>query len=501
MNSWDCFDTLIARKHYHPKTVFDEVGRRIGDPNFKAKRVAAEKASNKTYADIYARLPGINPQVELDVELEHNFPIMENMLKVKDGDIIISDMYLPAEFVEALLRKCGLTKQVKVIVTPDGKKKGWIWDTLDISKIDSHFGDNKKSDIDSAAARGINAIHCTQYDYSEIEHLVVKFDTNLANWMRYTRLQCPYIDDRKYIWQNQANINLPVLALATLELPDKKIAFTYRDCHNWHRLYEKMTNKKGIRLDCSRAMYSNPNKYFDRFMKQIKSKDCVIVDLQGKGYSIWNYFGQQPPETIYIGGRTLPYVTRLTEYQTKAMEKHNCWTEGSTVDWNALGPVKTQNDHPVEVANVQIEAFNIGIDVANIFRIKKNLELLSDLVKYYNYNNFTNKNVYWHGEHYYDTEYAYNSTMIKRKGTIPAAVNTHAEMIVALNLRVIKITILGASGTVTGITEIQCTKFNMLIPNECWLKKDKPEKGRIFVWDVDAERWRSIHYKQIKTWS
>ena len=218
MNSWDCFDTLIARLYFHPKTVFDEVGRRIGDPDFRTKRVRAEKESNKTYEDIYARLPGIDPQVELDVELEHNFAINENIIQVKDGDLILSDMYLPADFIMKMLRNVGMGRDVDIIVTPNGKKKGWIWEEVKSKyNIENHYGDNMKSDVLSAKANGVNGIHYNKHELNDIERMVYKHDKQLALWMRCTRLQCPFNDERHIrFWNEQANINLPVLALATL---------------------------------------------------------------------------------------------------------------------------------------------------------------------------------------------------------------------------------------------------------------------------------------------
>jgi len=494
MNSWDCFDTLIARKYFHPKTVFDEVGRRIGDPEFKAKRVAAEKASNKTYEDIYARLPGVDPQIELDVEMEHAFPIIENMKQVKDGDFIISDMYLSAEFVEKLLRHCGLDKEVKIIVTPDGKKKGWIWNTINKDAIDTHYGDNYKSDIIGAQDHGINAVYCTQYQYTDIELLVSKKDKNLSNWMRYVRLQSPYTGKEHNFWKDQANVNLPCLALATLELPqDRNIAFTYRDCHNWHKLYEKMTGKKGYKLDSSRAMYRHGNSLFDDHVKKLVKKKCVFVDLQGKGHSIWNYFKQEPPETIYIGGSTLPYIKNLTNYATKSMEKHNAWIYGTVIDYDENGPVRAANDHPEDVAVIQMEAVSIGIRSYDKFKdFTRNLELLTELVKYYNYSNTTNKNVTWRGEIFHGQAYTYNVAAL-RKSAKQAA---NQKLLDALFERPITLYVQGTNGEI----KIRCTKLSSLIPKELRLKKDSPGKNKVFVWDINMECWRTILYDNVLRW-
>jgi FMN phosphatase YigB (HAD superfamily) len=397
MNSWDCFDTLIARRFYHPKTVFDEVGRRLDDPEFKAKRVAAEKASNKTYADIYKRLPGIDPQIELDVELEHHFPIMENMLKVKDGDLILSDMYLPKEFIERLLRKCGLDKQVDIIVTPNGKKKGWIWSEVKSKYIiETHYGDNKKSDVASAQAHGINGVYTGAFDFNEIERIVYKQDKHLACWMRYLRLVCPYTneDDIK-LYNDQADINLPVLALATLELPDTPIAFSYRDCHIWHALYEALTGKSGYRLDVSRKMWLEPNQYFDEYIKFVKENNITIVDLQGRGQSILSYYKGNPPPTIYLGGKVPPYIKKLTTFKSKSYEKHNCYELGPVIDWDENGPIRGRNDHPLHIAKIHSMAKDIAISSVKQFNIVPNKEILEYLVRLYVKDNFTNQSIEW----------------------------------------------------------------------------------------------------------
>jgi predicted HAD superfamily hydrolase len=259
MNSWDCFDTLVARRFYHPHTVFDEVGKRLGIENFREMRVQAELNSDSTYAGIYKNLPGLDPSVEQQVELEHCFPIVENINRVQNGDIIVSDIYYNSSFVEKILRNCGLTKDVKFFVTPDGKSKGWIWSQLPGIKL--HIGDNPKSDVKSPGKFNILSELYTETHFTEIEKEVSNIDLNLALWMRFIRLQCPYSDKhQKSLWIDQANLNLPILVLASFELPDKPIAFTYRDCIFWQPIYEKLTNKKSIRFDSSRMCLRNPTK-------------------------------------------------------------------------------------------------------------------------------------------------------------------------------------------------------------------------------------------------
>lgn len=399
MNSWDVFETLVARRYIHPKTIFDEVGRRINDNTFREKRIAAEKATKKTegdYWEIYRQLPEYDPNVELEVELDHLYPIVENIKQVNDGDLILSDMYLPADFIMRVLRKCGLTANVDIIVTRYGKKKGYIWNQVKQRNIKNHYGDNSHSDVASAQAHGVNGILDTKHKLTKIEDYVYNHDRQLAAWMLYTRLQCPYNGDYKSFWIDQADINLPVLVLATLELPqDKKIAFSYRDCRNWHMIYEAMTGKPGIRLDVSRKTWLEPTVEFDQYISERVDDSTVIVDLQGRGNSIESYYNGNPPHTIYIGGRTRPYIERLTNERTKSLEKHNC-LDLPTVIKHDNGIIRSViNDHPSDVAKVQMAAIDSAIQAVRWFKPKPNKELLSYLVSMMQTKNFTHRNISW----------------------------------------------------------------------------------------------------------
>jgi predicted HAD superfamily hydrolase len=122
MNSWDCFDTLVARRFFHPHSIFEEVERISGCKGFVKLRKSFEKTGNLTYKEIYDQITDVDPDLEFNLELEHCFGIPENINKVKDGDIIISDMYLSESQVRKILENCGLKKDVKIIVTLDGKK-------------------------------------------------------------------------------------------------------------------------------------------------------------------------------------------------------------------------------------------------------------------------------------------------------------------------------------------------------------------------------------------
>src|ERR1700685_730627 len=97
VNSFDIFDTLIARRCIEPKKIFAQVGQIIAWPHFSDARVKAEQALAAaglayTFDDIYERMRqdlSLDQQetedlktVELAVELENVIPITENIRKV-----------------------------------------------------------------------------------------------------------------------------------------------------------------------------------------------------------------------------------------------------------------------------------------------------------------------------------------------------------------------------------------------------------------------------------
>jgi len=397
MNSWDCFDTLIARKYNDHYAVFDEVGKRINVPNFRELRISAEKKSNGTYADIYKNLPDIDPNIEIEIDIDHCFPIIENLQKVRTGDAIISDIYYPVDVVEKILRKCGLDKQVNFYVSPDGKRNGWIWSKA--GKIEIHTGDNKKTDVKSPKNFGINSVHYTGSFLNKIETHAYNVNPQLALWMRYIRLSCPYYDDhKKQLWLDQSNFNLPILALSSLELPDRLIAFTYRDSTFWKPIYEKITKKNALRFDSSRLILNNPNFDFKTYVDKT-IKDCIVVDLQGTGKSLLNFF-TNPPEIYFLGGKIKdhPKIKSITNLRAPAIEKHNCSSEGTIISWDNSGPIRAKLEHDAVVVETQHSAFTVAINSLDFFKFNKDLNLLKYLLESMR-NNYTDKTVTWKENH------------------------------------------------------------------------------------------------------
>ena len=83
VQSWDVFDTLIARTVPHPTDIFSIIEKSFPYPLFKDKRIYAEHSSNGTIQDIYSKFQQITGesnerieelrQYELEVEKRIQF--------------------------------------------------------------------------------------------------------------------------------------------------------------------------------------------------------------------------------------------------------------------------------------------------------------------------------------------------------------------------------------------------------------------------------------------
>jgi FkbM family methyltransferase len=395
MTSWDCFDTLIARRYIHPYTIFDEVGKRLGIPSekFRRIRIKAEEYSNGTYDDIYNHLPGIDKNIELEVEKEHLFPIVENINAVKDGDIIVSDMYLTVEQVTELLKSCGLNKDVKIYVTWGGKAHGWIWDK--VGHVDLHVGDNFISDVEVPKRYNIKTKFYTGHEMTDLEKKVYEVDTELACWMRYIRLSSPYKGVENLIWNDQADLNIPMLALASLELPQKPLAFTYRTSANWLSIYQAVVGGNAKAYQTSRACYYSASPEFVKhFRKEILAEQRTIIDVQGCGRSIDFFISKHnlpTPGVIYLTGpvaeKFTSLVRNLSEFdewmslKTDASEKLNLLDIGAIEKWDSDGIKRLPCENNPRIVKIQQDAVKVATESAKYFKIKQNKNLLLMLLE------------------------------------------------------------------------------------------------------------------------
>lgn len=339
--SWDCFDTLVARRYYYPRTVFDAIGSDLGLSDFTRRRMAAESRAPSTLEAIYIELAkdyGWDDETresikgrEIAKEIDHCFPVQENIRQVKDGDLIVSDMYLPADVIMQILRNCGLKADVQVHVTTGGKSGGWIWGTL--PSIDLHVGDNHHSDVQSPRNHGIKSLHYGGTAFTRHEEIV---GGELALLMRMVRLANPYEPGTPHhrLWHEQAQLNLPVLIWAALELPSTGLAFIHRDCVHLQRIHEVIHGTKNDTFHCSRiALVERGEEWDDYVNKWAYGK--TLIDLQGSGRSVVRYwqevFGEMP-SLIYVTGM-LQHGFAIVCTPHDIIERYNSSRIGSLLKW------------------------------------------------------------------------------------------------------------------------------------------------------------------------
>lgn len=382
--SWDCFDTLVARRRYSPLSVFDEMGVQYSLDNFTSRRKAAESRSPSTLDTIYQELAldyqwsseqtEYYKSAEIAAELKNCCPVVENINKVKDGDLIVSDMYLPAWAIERILRKNGLSQSVQIFVSTGGKSSGVIWPHL--PPIETHIGDNYHSDVSSPNAHGIRAVHYTGTLFTDLEAGV---SPSLGQLMRIVRLANPYPRDSFLhdMWLEQSQLNLPVLILASLELPPSGLAFVMRDCIHLQAIHEAIHGTINPALHCSRIAFASECQDFTDYVRQV-AFGRLIVDIQGTGNSIssfWMKTFNEMPRLAYVTG-TLRNGLLMVPCLHDAIERFNSAPYGTLLDY----PNLAECEFSKEVLDCQAAARQCAISHIPHFQFSPDRDALIRLV-------------------------------------------------------------------------------------------------------------------------
>jgi glycosyltransferase involved in cell wall biosynthesis len=327
--SFDLFDTLVARRCVHPHTIFDIVERASGCAGFAKARRAAEaeiSAGSYTLDDIYRRLAEHHdvsaPEadrlkaLELETEAANLFPIVQHCREVGSDDVIVSDMYLPAEWLMQIVRKtCGAAPR-SLYVSSHGKRKGTVWRIVQrAARLMEHVGDNPVTDQESAQASGIPARLTSVARRSEIEdEFAAAGFVPLSNLIREARLTAWHHDPELRRAQiAQVQINFPLLFLTTLHLRKLSadqgwdhILMSARDCYLWHGLYQRMRPllpgaPGATYFYTSRIARAHPSPgYLAYFSSQCMGRRNVVADLCGTGWSLSRLIAQAPEPAAAI---------------------------------------------------------------------------------------------------------------------------------------------------------------------------------------------------------
>lgn len=315
VRSWDVFDTLITRRCVRPDGIFDLMSADFGE-DFRAARVQAEFDARKcksevSLEDIYDKLQIAMTweaaerqralDLEIQTELENVIPINENLLKVRDGDIVVSDMYLPHAVILRLLRTAGLDKNVKLFVSNNGKADGSMWIRLKKDFcILKHTGDNLRSDFLRPLRHGIPAGITEASTETKWERLLrCNGAPALSAYVREMRLRLSHENKAtRVISRAQIEANFPLLLLASAALVEwceargiSRALMCSRDCVLWAPLAERVARHLGSTLVVEYFLTSrvaalqSSEEYLEYASKRIKP-DSVVVDLSMTGVSL-----------------------------------------------------------------------------------------------------------------------------------------------------------------------------------------------------------------------
>jgi hypothetical protein len=315
VRSFDLFDTLVARRCFEPHAVLREVERRAARPGFAADRIAAEAklhGAPYTLDDIYRHLvqdTGISDadagrlrDLELTVEREMLFPIAQHCAEFTAGDVVVSDMYLPAAFLQELVSRICRLPAARLFVSAEGKRNGTIWSIVHGTCTPvEHVGDNPATDLRSARAAGIPARLTTVGSRTAIEaDLASAGYEPLGNLIREARLRTwPANEMERHLQRLQIQANFPLLFVATLEFVNiseqngwRRILFSGRDCFLWTELYQALAPLLGAApsatyFHSSRLARAHPSPdYLGYIASLCDGEPSVVVDICGTGWSL-----------------------------------------------------------------------------------------------------------------------------------------------------------------------------------------------------------------------
>lgn len=374
--SYDLFDTLIFRICKEPHGVFDLIGKEINDPEFTKKRQYAEYSISQRqphvlFEDIYNeyfRLYGGDidylKHLEFDTECQMCFPNLELCSKIKQGDIIVSDMYYSHDQLKRLLSKMDEKIVVNETILNDkdrrpntkltslnlyvsfaGKGQGYIWSQIK-EQVVMHIGDNHYSDIlQTQKFRGIQTFHYTNcIQFSPLEEQVARENRLIALGMRFLRLTNPFLPNSLYsnVYVEQYRYNVPLLSLIASYLYSfhpQSFGLILRDCFVLKMYLDFFfpDHRCGY-LNVSRNSFSNGDKMTTEYILQNIKKYDHLFDIHATGYQLSIFFPKHNMmKKLYTFQichvHNFPFVESIIQ-----PEKNKPWTQGWFMEIMNLAP-------------------------------------------------------------------------------------------------------------------------------------------------------------------
>ena len=195
--SFDIFDTLLLRPYAKPEDMFAHIEKMTGRKGFAERRKRAESEFYKTNGykteagilDIYGEMGEFSDLKDMELDME--FAVLSQNSEMKTiydyalarGKKVVatSDIYLPANFLNDVLKKNGFLNFAKLYISNTINKRKDRGDMYPHIIVDLgvsaheifHIGDNKHSDYTQARKYGLKAFHypriCPRFLKSDVQ--------------------------------------------------------------------------------------------------------------------------------------------------------------------------------------------------------------------------------------------------------------------------------------------------------------------------------------------
>lgn len=183
--SFDIFDTLLLRPYTDPQEVWKVLEERekingFAEARKEADRVSYQNASDRggetSIEEAYALMPEKFPSL-MDKEMKLEREVLRANPEVLDlwnelgkqgmKRILVSDMYLPKDFIESVLKKNGIDGWDKLYLSRDYDCRKTTGELFKVVLKEQnvapsaimHIGDNEYSDVKVPKSLGIQTIH------------------------------------------------------------------------------------------------------------------------------------------------------------------------------------------------------------------------------------------------------------------------------------------------------------------------------------------------------
>lgn len=311
--SFDIFDTAIFRKLYKPQDVFSlvysENREKLEDfpENFRLKREIAERSVRDrfekkygsrevTLKDIYDEMVttyylspssartimGMEIAVECDVCTKNQTIYKIYNYAVKQGKTVIfaTDMYLPSEILESILRDNGYKKYHYIYVSSEiskSKREGHLFSHIQMDlgvrpKDILHIGDDELSDVIMGRKNGFKVFHykkCAEKCCADDKFNSTRFVKNsIAKSIYKALVSCKFynsvsLDIKNHneldFWYRFGYENVGILYLGFIQWLVEEFRkhgvrhayFLSRDGYIMQKVYEKFADKNHELPSCS----------------------------------------------------------------------------------------------------------------------------------------------------------------------------------------------------------------------------------------------------------